>query len=328
MLYMYKYYKKLICDNRIWIILFTSLVFIICITILFEGVVYPLSNTFTLIAEIFLALMIAIIAYRQNKQNQKVSQFIETQIDFVKEEIGSCLFSIFGTLHSTSWDIKYINNIKYDKNALNSYLNRIKFQYEHSISYIGLENVHFLGILIKNIENVVNNDRDRAPVLYNIMLTLDRTFPNKYAQKGNYILCDFLLKYKKIYPITTVKNLSILKHKQMYDEFITDKIDDIKAIHGWVNSCLDNPAMSTINSFVPRINQRIEEMEGIKKFQTVDKLDESEIDAIIRIYNGANTIIAITHKHNIDTFQNNEFFENTKIFFDKYKKYFHKNNRL
>ena len=56
--------------------------------------------------------------------------------------------------------------------------------------------------------------------------------------------------------------------------------------------------MSEINSFVPRINQRIEEMEGIIKLPTVDKLDESEIDAIIQIYNGANTILAISQKHN------------------------------
>ena len=319
---MHKYCKKLIYDNRISIILFISLVSIIYITILVEGTAYPLSNTFTLIAEIFLALMIAIIAYKQNKQNQKVSQFIETQIDFVKKEIGSCLFSIFITLYSTSWDIADINNVKYDKNIFNSYLNRIKFHYEHSITYIGLENVHFLGILIESIENAIDDDHDRVHVLYTIMLTLDRTFPNKYAQKGNYILCDFLLKYKKIYPNTSVENLSILKHKQMYDEFITDKVYDIKAIHDWVNSCLDNPAMSTIDSFVSRINQRIEEMEGIKKFRTVDKLDESEIDAIIKIYNGANTIFAMTQKHNIDTFQNNKFFENTKIFFNKYKKYF------
>ena len=325
---MNKYYKKSIYSNSIWIILFIFLASVIYITILFEGAAYPLSNTFTLIAEIFLALMIAIIAYRQNKKNQKVSQFIETQINFVQKEIGSCLFSIFTTLYSTSWDIKNINNTKYDKNAFNSYLKRIKFHYEHSVTYIGLKNVHFLGILIRNIENVVINDHDRVNILYTIMLTLDRTFPNEYAQKGNYILCDFLLKYQKIYPITSVKTLSILKYKQTYDEFITDKVYDIKAIHDWVNSHLDNPTMSEINSFVPRINQRIEEMEGIKKFRTVDKLDESEIDAIIKIYNGANTILAITQKHNIDTFQNNKFFENTKIFFNKYKKYIHKNDRL
>ena len=283
---MNKHYKKLIYGNSIWIILFIFLISIICITILFEGTVYPLSNTFTLIAEIFLALMIAIIAYRQNKQNQKVSQFIETQIDFVKEEIGSCLFSIFTTLHSTSWDITNTNNVKYDKNALNSYLNRIKFQYDHSVTYIGLQNMHFLSIVITNIENVVNNDHHRVTALNNIMLALDRTFPNKYAQKGNYIFHDFLLKYKKIYPITSVANLSILKYKQMYDEFITDKVYDIKAIRDWVTSHLNDPTMSELNSFVPRINQRIEEMEGIKKFQTVDKLDESEIDAIIKIYKG------------------------------------------
>ena len=160
-----------------------------------------------------------------------------------------------------------------------------KLHLQIKLLYIGLKNVHFLGILIRNIENVVINDHDRVNILYTIMLTLDRTFPNEYAQKGNYILCDFLLKYQKIYPITSVKTLSILKYKQTYDEFITDKVYDIKAIHDWVNSHLDNPTMSEINSFVPRINQRIEEMEGIKKFRTVDKLDESEIDAIIKIYN-------------------------------------------
>ena len=325
---MHKHYNKLIYGNNIWFILFTFLAFIIFITILVEGIVYPLSNTFTLIAEIFLALMIAIIAYRQNKQNQKVSQFIEAQIDFVNEEIGNCLFSIFTTLYTTIWDITNINNLKYDKNVFNSYLNRIKFHYDHSVTYIGLKNVHLLGILIRNIENVDNNDHDRVLVLYNIMLALDRTFPNKYAQKGNYIFHDFLLKYKKIYPVTSVKTLSILKHKQMHDDFMTDKVYDIKAIHDWVTTHLNNPAMSEINLFVPRTNQRIEEMEGIKKFQTVDKLDESEINTIIKIYKDANTIFAITQKHNIDTFQINEFFENTKIFLNKYKKYLHKNDRL
>ena len=32
-------------------------------------------------------------------------------------------------------------------------------------------------------------------------------------------------------------------------------------------------------------------MVGITKFRTVDKLDESEIFAMIKIYNGANTVM-------------------------------------
>ena len=68
-----------------------------------------------------------------------------------------------------------------------------KLHLQIKLLYIGLKNVHFLGMLIRNIEYVVINDHDRVNTLYAIMLTLDRTFPNEYAQKGNYILCDFLL---------------------------------------------------------------------------------------------------------------------------------------
>jgi hypothetical protein len=251
-----------------------------------------------LVVDGFVATIIAIIAYRQNKQNQKISQFFDNQVQFVREDIGRCLTNIFSALYSTSNTIEDLQHKIIPKGILSSNIQTIEFHYSNNTMYLEPYKAHSLTYLISQIKQVNDGKFGIPALLNNVVLALERSFPNRYTQEIDYLLQDFVIKYNAKYPQSAVlQNLSLFNPnaKKPYDEFIVEKIYDIKAMANWVLTHLDHPELESVNSFIRRTESQLESLHHIKNNNTVKDLETYEIDFLIEFYESAKRIFEINH---------------------------------
>lgn len=322
-------FARFVLDNKIWFILI--LVFgigIISVLNWFDDETNQVGNNITLTVEVFLAVLIALIAYNQNKQNQKISKFFDNQVEFVREDIGRCLTNIFGSLYSLTDQIEDLQYKKYSEGNLSSNIQTIEFHYLHSTVYLAPYKANALSYLIRQIKRVNEGHPGIHSLLHNIILTLERDFPNKYTQEIEYLIHDFIKKHNEKFPENrSLQNLSLLnfEKKQSFNEFIIEKVYDVKALPDWILTHLEYPGLKDVNSFVPRIKSRIESLHYLKNNNRVRDLKISEIDFLIRVYESAENILKIDYLHELDPVDLRRFINNLKEFVKSYEGYMQDN---
>ncbi|WP_299293544.1 hypothetical protein [Nitrosopumilus sp.] len=281
-----------------------------------------IGNNMTLAVEIFLGTLIAVIAHKQNQQTNKVSQFLDNQVNYVKEDIGRCLVNIFATLYpSTSLNISELEAKRLTKNEISSNLQTIEFHHSNNSMYLEAYTQNGLSSLISQMKRINDGHPGIFPLLNNIILSLERNFPNRYTQEIDYLLQDFIKKISQKYPNLELRNLSLYNPnaQQPYLDFITEKIYDVKSLPNWILTHLKFPGIEVeLNSFKTRTENRIESLQHVKNNKTVKNLDSEEIDFLIELYSNALKIFKITHTNEINPNDLKVFIENLKLFVEKY----------
>ena len=319
----FKKIKNKVSQYKIWILL--SIFYIVVTSSIlnwFNEESNQIGNNMTLAVEIFLGTLIAIIAHKQNQQTNKVSQFLDNQVNYVKEDIGRCLVNIFAILYpTTSKNISELEVKRLTKNELSSNIQTIEFHHSNNSMYLENYTQNGLSSLISQLKRIDEGHVGIFPVLNNIILSLERNFPNRYTQEIDYLLQDFIKKISQKYSNLDLENLSLYNPnaQQPYLDFITEKIYDVKALPDWILQHLKYPGLETeINSFKTRTESRIDSLNHIKNNKTVKNLDSEEIDFLIEIYSNALEIFKITHTNEINLIDLKTFIENLKLFVEKY----------
>lgn len=315
-------FAKFVKATKIWFVLvIVFVVGIIGILNWYNDNDDQVGNNVTLAVEVFLAVLIAIIAYKQNKQNQKISKFFDGQVNFVREDIGRCLTNIFSSLYSPNYKIEGLQYKRYTEGNLTSNIQTIEFHYLHNTGFLEPYKSSSLFYLISQMKRVNEGKPGTYSLLHNIVLSLERDFPNKYVQEIEYLIHDFIKKHNERFPDDySMRNLLSLniEKKQSYNEFITEKVYDVKALPDWVLTHLKYPGLKDVNSFIPRIESRIESLCYVKNNNRVKNLKTSEIDFLIGVYASAKKVFEIDYLHELNPLDLKHFIDNLKEFVKLY----------
>ena len=281
----------------IWYATLASYIIIIISTVmLFNNDEYQVSNNITLMVEIFLGIFIAIIAYTQNKNNRKISQFFEKQIEYVNEDVEKCLSNIIITLYSTSYKLNKITEESYNKKELEENLQKIDFHYLHNTIYLDEAKMYALESLIPTMKKMCKETKEM--VIHNTILMLTRYFNGKYTKKINYLIYDYIKKEDEFRKHNLMGKLNIQIIKQSRRNFILEVIDDLEQLCDQIAIHMKQPKLESINSFIIRTVRHIEQLQHIKKYDVVIDLEDSEINRIIKIYTHTKNIFVINDESN------------------------------
>lgn len=316
--------KKITFRHNVWIFLFVFYVIVaFSIFTWFNGQDNQIGNNITLLTEVFLGIFIAIIAYKQNQQTKKVSQFFENQLNYIKEDIGRCLVSTFEILYpTTSKEISGLEYARLKTNELSPNIKILEFHHLHNSIYLETPIQNILGQIILQMKIIDKRGLGILPLLTNILLSLERNFPNKYTQEIDFLFQDFIKKTSEKYPVPELQNLSLYNTnvQRPYRDFIIKTIYNVKDLSDWIMIHIEFPVIDMeLNNFKRRTEIRIESLNHAKNIKKIQNLKTEEIDFLIEIYSNALKIFKITHTNEIILADLETFLKNLKIFVKRYE---------